>query len=128
MIFASSDESNFMKFVSVLLHIIECGSVSNIVYITFQKRLLELELSTGNTAEIIELANELLDWVNTTSIIPILNEKPPGKFEQLRQNRNDLQVYNYSEPTLYTISCHIMKDTGLPSLLISTTSYCKAGH
>ena len=62
----------------------------------WQKRLLEIELSSGNTAEMINLANELLEWVNDTLVIPILNEKPPGEFEQLLQNKNDLQVNYYS--------------------------------
>ena len=59
-----------------------------------QKRLLEIELNSGNTAEMINAANELLEWVNDTLVIPILNEKPPGEFEQLLQNKSNLQV-NY---------------------------------
>ncbi|XP_019856696.1 PREDICTED: dystonin-like [Amphimedon queenslandica] len=56
-----------------------------------QDRALDLELCEGSTAGLMSSANELLNWVEESLGLSFLNEAPPGEFERLLENKENLE-------------------------------------
>ena len=58
----------------------------------YQERSLELELTQGDAAALMQSANELLEWVETNLNQDFLHERPPGELDQLLNNSEGIKV------------------------------------
>ena len=63
-----------------------------------QQRSHDLELREGQTAALLDTANELLEWVEQEMGLEMFSQRPPGELDKLKSNSSCLQVRRSGYP------------------------------